>query len=536
MDGYTKLFESVQDLSLAETSDVAPGLLFVRTDTKSVRTLKLFVDSTGKAMMTLKKNRKTGVVEYRGVNPGMSIILKERDPEPMKLKLRNINTTANFWQMRYSGQAEFAKKIVARATRGLTKAELQSIVEKGHSPPTHLAVNRFRAMTNEKFAYAELPTKGKFLVDSKPSNQISRQVRLIFDKDVKDVMDSYSTYSWRMYPHLNLYNFFALNAASFQKVYGTSPLVAYYYLKKCVSSQTDDFVKPSVVKPSDIVRWVKKELDLPDDLWKVFAKLPSGSNSLMNIAFDYKRDMFTALRFIRDVNVPFPPPGMSEDRRIRMAEILSTAISNIGKLERYEKGTDYAHGDERELFVHIVVSFLKNPMPDNRYGYHGGVYAVLDALDGYVEENRQWGRTDLEGYRRRSNRWHLEQQYGSTRAEAEKDRDKNWESNLVEATINGWKFTSVTNGFDLVMLGGKMGNCLRTYVNRCVEGKYRVFDIQNVKDEGQYGAMSIRWNAFKDTHEWVVDQVEGSDYRKAPQSLREAALQIPALYNTHQSG
>ena len=163
---------------------------------------------------------------------------------------------------------------------------------------------------------------------------------------------------------------------------------------------------------------------------------------------------------------------------------------------------------------------------------------AADALRWHLEHQQPWGPTTWLGYLNRSARWHLEMIALRDEEEWKQIKNARCESLVTEVELGGFRAVPVTEGVALYCLSREMGNCLASYVPRCVEGSTRIFasydrngqESEPVHRQGEHeerlvGAGELRCAG---EHFWKVGQTERP--RVSSREVVQAMNEIERLY------
>ncbi len=88
-----------------------------------------------------------------------------------------------------------------------------------------------------------------------------------------------------------------------------------------------------------------------------------------------------------------------------------------------------------------------------------------------------------------------------------------WHCGLPEETYQGYRFKPLTNAWQVRVEAVKQRHCVDQYIQRCLEGSYRAFSVQNIKSKTKY-TLGLRLY-----DEWEVDQITGFANRPVSQEL-----------------
>ncbi|MEQ1622891.1 MAG: hypothetical protein ABL919_15945 [Methylococcales bacterium] len=90
-----------------------------------------------------------------------------------------------------------------------------------------------------------------------------------------------------------------------------------------------------------------------------------------------------------------------------------------------------------------------------------------------------------------------------------------WECGLRESEFSGYLFTPLTSAWLVRIEAVKQRHCVDQYIDRCLEGTYRVFSVQHIKNKTAY-TLGL---SLCDEYEWEIDQLKGFANRTAADSL-----------------
>lgn len=89
-----------------------------------------------------------------------------------------------------------------------------------------------------------------------------------------------------------------------------------------------------------------------------------------------------------------------------------------------------------------------------------------------------------------------------------------WNSSFLEEIYKGYRFTPLTNAWQVRIEAVKQRHCVDQYIQRCLEGSYRAFSVQNIKSKTKYTL------GLRHYDEWEVDQITGFANRPVTQELQ----------------
>ena len=183
------------------------------------------------------------------------------------------------------------------------------------------------------------------------------------------------------------------------------------------------------------------------------------------------------------------------------------------------------HGDPWTAWVHVINQALDTAGRDSVRASRFHITHVAEALLWHVENQEPWGPSSWEGYRRRSDNWHLRIIAGLGR---EQDRQARWTSMLDETRIGQFELSPVTTGDRLIELGAQMQNCLGAYVRQCVLGNTRIFTLT------QDGELKAAGQLIRLQEGWSAGQVEAPGHQPPGTNARRAMEQAAQLYQAAQ--
>ena len=89
-----------------------------------------------------------------------------------------------------------------------------------------------------------------------------------------------------------------------------------------------------------------------------------------------------------------------------------------------------------------------------------------------------------------------------------------WQCGLTESDYSGYRFTPLTSAWQVRIEAMKQRHCVDEYIDKCLAGTYRVFQVQSLNSKAAY-TLGLR---FYD--EWEVDQITGFANRPVNDELR----------------
>lgn len=310
------------------------------------------------------------------------------------------------------------------------------------------------------------------------------------------------------------YNTVHLNRDVFKALESRDHPPLHYYLNR-IAPKTGEVLKFS--NPAQLTKLVKHHTQLPDDLWRVFAKIPDSA-----WPEDQAHDPQALQRICRIVKRANPAPHKEEN--------LGYAISRLCQMSAH-LDIPWDHGDTSEPWANLLSEYLKTA-PDYTATRSDLAYQTLcnisDAIRASIQHQQPWPNASWEHLRRRSDRWHREfRQFQQRLTENQTAHlaHKVWESAIEPVTLNGYTFVPITDGLTLHNLGQAMGNCLSNYVQACVTGHTRVFRVD--QDETPVGAVSLdRTNG-----RWTRDQSEGNNRTPLPKEAAALHQRLAEIYH-----
>jgi hypothetical protein len=95
-----------------------------------------------------------------------------------------------------------------------------------------------------------------------------------------------------------------------------------------------------------------------------------------------------------------------------------------------------------------------------------------------------------------------------------------WECNFKEADYLGFRFTPITNAWELRAEAIKQRHCADGFIERCKNGFSQMIRIQDLNNKSFY-TLSLECNS-----RWEFDELKGFANREAPEKLHEACQQV----------
>ena len=105
-----------------------------------------------------------------------------------------------------------------------------------------------------------------------------------------------------------------------------------------------------------------------------------------------------------------------------------------------------------------------------------------------------------------------------------------WQCGLTESDYSGYRFAPLTSAWQVRIEAVKQRHCVDQYIERCLEGTYRVFHLQNLKSKKVY-TLGVRLY-----DEWEVDQITGFANRPVNDELRRLCQVIADGFNMVEEG
>ena len=227
--------------------------------------------------------------------------------------------------------------------------------------------------------------------------------------------------------------------------------------------------------PREVTGIVKAALGLGPGQWRYFTRLWEELERSPKSGVEYREPLLKNIRlwtrFLADVNRPEAGCG---------------AFLKAAKLDHeYYSRAHWRHGDPWRAWVHLGNQFLAAGPGANAVRWME-FNDTADALRWHIEHEQPWGPAGWTVYMNRSARWHQEMTVAGDQEARARYENARWESLLGEVDLGdpahgGLKAVPVTEGVVLCDLAREMGNCLASYVPRCVEGGTRIFAFYTVE-------------------------------------------------------
>ena len=309
------------------------------------------------------------------------------------------------------------------------------------------------------------------------------------------------------------YNIVARNSATFRRMEERESPPLHFYCNRIAPTEPEP---RTFEHPGEVIRVVKETLELPGELWKVFANIP---HPAWPRGPEVNRKTVTKVcTILASGNAP-----------LRDRESVKTMVTLLARPDT-NYNVRWNHGSPTAAWGALAREFLS--MEITRHSFHTSspealLPRIADALRGRINDDHPWGRGNWETLARRAERWHREKTINARRAreaEIESMADRGWNSALESVELEEFTFTAVTNGRALVKLSDTMENCLYTFVNDCAGGHCRIFTAH--RNNELEAALEIY---LQDGH-WLPGQAEGSQHQRPPKGLAKLHQKLCAIY------
>ena len=284
--------------------------------------------------------------------------------------------------------------------------------------------------------------------------------------------------------------------------------------------------------PGGVINALRKALELTPAQWRIFLKIDSSH-------YIHRNDPITHIqertKFIADLN----RPDLDDDQ--------NNQLFNYPNLMEFQN-QPWAHGDTNEAWKQVIRSYIADAIPQNRenrgqpqqQGYQNrfqpnrNIPYVADALWGAINMNLPWGPGEWNALMQRAQRWHNQQGNHPTNMPTNL-KNYTWQSaltdqklkNIAEITMEdtAGEIEHLGSGKSLEFAAATMNNCMSNYVQRCHEGKSRIFLI--TADENIIAATEI----IRDDKGWIQGQIEAPNRETLSPIALKTSQMILKEYN-----
>ena len=262
--------------------------------------------------------------------------------------------------------------------------------------------------------------------------------------------------------------------------------------------------------PGRVINALRKALELTPAQWRIFLKIDSSHYIHQNDPITYIQSRSD---FIADLN----RPDLDDDQ--------NTQLFNYPNLMEFQN-QPWGHGDTNEAWKQVLRSYIAHAIPQNnenreqpeqQQGYEDqfqpnrNIPYVADALRGTINMNLPWGPGKWNDLIRRAQRWHNQNGNHPNNMPINL-RNATWESaltddrleHIAEIAMEGTagEIEHLGSGKSLQLAAGMMDNCLSNYVQRCYEGKSRIFLIT------VDGSIIAATQIIRNDKGWIQGQIE----------------------------
>ena len=285
--------------------------------------------------------------------------------------------------------------------------------------------------------------------------------------------------------------------------------------------------------PGRVINALRKALALTPAQWRIFLKIDSNHYIHQNDPITYIQ---SRSKLIADLN----RPDLNDDE--------NTELFNYPNLMEFQN-QPWGHGDANEAWKQVLRSYIAHTIPQNKenreqpeqqQGYedrfqpHQNIPYVADALRGTINMDLPWGPGKWNDLMRRTQRWH--NQYGNQPNNMPLNlRNTTWESALTDDQLKhiaeiamedtAGEIEHLGSGKSLQFAASMMNNCLSNYVQRCYEGRSRIFLI--TADEDIIAATQI----IRDDKDWIQGQIEAPNREPLSPLALKTSKMIIEQYN-----
>ena len=318
---------------------------------------------------------------------------------------------------------------------------------------------------------------------------------------------------------LTFYNATIKNRIAVNQVNQDQPNVAKYYITFLARERCKMRARET---PEKITRAVREDTGLNGYAWRLFTKY--GTPWINGITHESRKNQEERSSLLTDLYGTLAAVNAGNITSEKTHHVYRTAITSANCREN-----SWTQGDPEKARLHVIKEFVKTPgTPENSYQLH----TVIDALEWYIENDLPWRQTNWDAYLRRSKQWHAMILEVRDEEQTEQLRNQQWNSLVKNHTRRDLEARAVDNGYDLMLAGKRLHNCIASYTKKCAAGNSRIFLIIR-KGKDEIGAAELTRPAGR--KRWSRGQVQIRGQKKPGEAAIRLVEEICAKYNEAES-
>ena len=480
--------------------------LIYRYQDEPVPVLEIMVNSNGRAKITLK------------LNPDGTIVLKG-DRKTADSRRPTQWDTETFNRM----MRETEEAILDAAERTLGRGIVRDALIQWNQYNNGTKILRETALQAVHASTGNAEHRGERIQNEyeRASRKLGDLLRSkFFRRETEDEMEG--CFKNRDTDHTSKYNWTRLNQKTLRQMAMGSPHVISYYCNFLLDTKNRSKCNRKVTRER-ITREVRNDLSLTKAQWKLFTRIGAVVDP---------ETTKSAMKAVSEANRPKVP-----DKILAGAAWQYNKHTLFAEAQSRQGENRWRHGDPWRAWIHLLQTYLGNAERNPKEFTHQDSPGFMeltragDALAWHVGNQQPWRLTDLDSYRRRTQRWHQEIQREENQERARSLLETNWDSMVREVTVLKKRVKAVTNGMELANLGREMHNCLGSFVSACEQGQARIFVVKNSQ-----GTVEAALEIQRHKDRWRTGQVETQRGKPGKEVHRQIATRVRNMYQQAQDG